>query len=400
MTKILVVGGLTSIGRHLCLKIRREQIAERLCIVDKSLPQLSYLSREMEDAIVPCFIQGDMSKQDTVDKIFGMDDWDWVINFQSEIPYDQIDEIYQQGIYDLSMFVGEKAAQNRVKCFVQWSSMDVYESLSNKPSKEGDKLQPVTRNGKWKAKADTDLSRIPGLNVVIFRPSMVYGPHASFAYSAFSSPMGLNSVAVWVSLGLIHKYLGESMTITETGETRYVAAFISETVRRRLSMLQDGQSSGNPKLGSTIFQIPLIFVRVFSMALTIEQKHIVQFFQSVTGIEAGFLPPTDDFEAQMIDLVDEMNEYLLSTWNHMLRVAGIRATPVSPYLDNEFVRIRSFSIDGTKITRETGFEYTEKCLTFENALEALLDFEERGLWPRVLGQGQIVAASNDGNVPL
>jgi len=199
---------------------------------------------------------------------------------------------------------------------------------------------------------------------------MVYGPHASFAYS------------VWVSLGLIHKYLGETMIITETGETRRNSVHIRDCAD---AIIHVAKWSIKRKPKTRIYNL--------SDPSDLQQKHIVQFFQLVTGIKAGFLPPTDDFEAQMVDLVDDMNEYLLSTWNHMLRVAGIRDTPVSPYLDNEFVRIRSFSIDGTKIIRETGFEYKEKSLTFENALEALVDFEERGLWPRVLGKGEIVPVS-------
>lgn len=76
------------------------------------------------------------------------------------------------------MNVGKEAAKRKVKCFVELSTGMVYKPDST-PRKETDKLKPWSNLAKWKLKAEEDLAKIEGLNVVVMRMAHAYGPYTS-----------------------------------------------------------------------------------------------------------------------------------------------------------------------------------------------------------------------------
>ncbi len=47
------------------------------------------------------------------------------------------------------------------------------------PRKETDKLKPWNNLAKWKLKAEEDLAKIEGLNLLVLRMPQVYGPYTS-----------------------------------------------------------------------------------------------------------------------------------------------------------------------------------------------------------------------------
>jgi nucleoside-diphosphate-sugar epimerase len=76
------------------------------------------------------------------------------------------------------MTVGKEAAKRKVKCFVELSTGMVYKPDSV-PRKETDKLKPWSNLAKWKLKAEEDLAKIDGLNLMVMRVAHVYGPYTS-----------------------------------------------------------------------------------------------------------------------------------------------------------------------------------------------------------------------------
>jgi nucleoside-diphosphate-sugar epimerase len=76
------------------------------------------------------------------------------------------------------MTLGREAAKRKVKCFVELSTGMVYKPDST-PRKETDKLKPWSNLAKWKLKAEDDLAKIDGLNLVVMRMAHVYGPYTS-----------------------------------------------------------------------------------------------------------------------------------------------------------------------------------------------------------------------------
>lgn len=83
----------------------------------------------------------------------------------------------------------------------------------------------------------------------------------------------------------------------------------------------------------------------------------------------------------MESVIDAVNEKHLAPWAELVRKNNIVVTPLSPYLDQELLYNNALSIDGSKIERETGFEYVVPYLTKEKLEEVIDGFKELGLWP-------------------
>jgi nucleoside-diphosphate-sugar epimerase len=104
--------------------------------------------------------------------------FDYVFNCGGETRFSQEEKVYELRSYGLSMAVGKEAAKRNVKCFVELSTGMVYKPDST-PRKETDKLKPWSNLAKWKLKAEEDLAKIEGLNLMVMRVAHVYGPYTS-----------------------------------------------------------------------------------------------------------------------------------------------------------------------------------------------------------------------------
>jgi nucleoside-diphosphate-sugar epimerase len=104
--------------------------------------------------------------------------FDYVFNCGGETRFSQEEKVYELRSHGLSMTLGREAAKRKTKCFVELSTGMVYKSDST-PRKETDKLKPWSNLAKWKLKAEEDLAKIEGLNLVVMRMAHVYGPYTS-----------------------------------------------------------------------------------------------------------------------------------------------------------------------------------------------------------------------------
>jgi nucleoside-diphosphate-sugar epimerase len=83
--------------------------------------------------------------------------------------------VYAEKVLDLSVKVATEAAKQQVDRFIEVSTAQVYEA-GKKKAKEGDKTDPWTGIAKFELKAEEELRKIGGLNLIIVRPATVYGP--------------------------------------------------------------------------------------------------------------------------------------------------------------------------------------------------------------------------------
>ena len=84
--------------------------------------------------------------------------------------------MYELRSYGLSLALGREAAKRNIRCFVELSTGMVYKPDST-PHKESDKTKPWNNQAKWKLKAEEDLAKIEGLNLLVLRLPHVYGPY-------------------------------------------------------------------------------------------------------------------------------------------------------------------------------------------------------------------------------
>jgi nucleoside-diphosphate-sugar epimerase len=99
------------------------------------------------------------------------------------------------------MNIGREAAKRKVKCFVEISTGMVYKPEST-PRKETDKTKPWSNLAKWKLKAEEDLAKIEGLNLMVMRMAHVYGPYTSKFFST-----ALCMARVYQSMGKEMRFL-------------------------------------------------------------------------------------------------------------------------------------------------------------------------------------------------
>jgi len=101
--------------------------------------------------------------------------YDYVINLAAETKYGHNDEVYKERVKHLSLSCAAEAVKHNIKRFIEVSTAQVYEP-TNKPKTESGALEPWTNIAKFKLEVEQGLKDISGLDYVVVRPAIVYGP--------------------------------------------------------------------------------------------------------------------------------------------------------------------------------------------------------------------------------
>ncbi|KAF8245908.1 NAD(P)-binding protein [Wilcoxina mikolae CBS 423.85] len=354
---VLIIGGLGFIGRFLTRYLHENKLASEIRIVDKQLPQLAWLAPEFEEACAAQFVQGDMSRDYTAEKVFTREDgssWDYVFNCGGDNRFSQDDEIYKQRSLQLSVTAAKEATKRGVKCWVELSSGAVYKA-EREPRKESDKLKPWVRLAKYKLEAEKELEKIEGLNLVILRLANVYGPYCS------------KVIGTMLCMARVYAYLGEEMKWLWTKDLRTHTVHVLD------------KNWDEEKLGKTpIFNI----VDHGDTNQGSMQAHISKIFNIKTGFHGTIV--SQFAKLNLNSAVDEENDELLHPWGQLLTEAKItRPGPINPYLEHELVRDSDLSLDGSRFEEVTSFTYEVPEVTEECLREMIESYERLNWWPPI-----------------
>jgi nucleoside-diphosphate-sugar epimerase len=124
-------------------------------------------------------MQADAAQERSLTRIFdreGGKQFDYVFNCGGETRFSQEEKVYELRSHGLAMAIGREAAKRNVKCFQELSTGMVYKP-ETAPRKETDKIKPWSLLAKWKVKAEEDLAKVEGLNLMVMRIAHVYGPY-------------------------------------------------------------------------------------------------------------------------------------------------------------------------------------------------------------------------------
>ncbi|GJJ70663.1 hypothetical protein EMPS_03013 [Entomortierella parvispora] len=369
---VLIFGGVGFIGRNFVAHLVENGLAGQIRVVDKVLPQTAYLNERFKSAFSKVnFMQGDLSNTIPPEKfqnIFKREDnssFDYVINFASETKLSQPAEIYNDRIYKLSINCAQEAAKRGVKVFVQVSTADVYEPTAT-PSKEDSKTAPWNALAAAKLKVDEELLNMPGLNVVIVRPAVVYG---------IGSLTGLTPRLI---CGRVYQQEKKTMELLWDGDRKINTVHVHDVVRAIWHSANWYVGSDNPDQGGKI---------IFNLAdqNKTDQEAINAHIRSIFGIQTeykgnGFSAEAEKDDAE--DAVEESNDLHMGPWYKLLKNQDIKNSPLTPYLDKESLFIRELSVDGSKICISTGFQYEHPKLTEASLREIITDFQTLNIWPK------------------
>jgi len=223
--------------------------------------------------------------------------------------------------------------------------------------KEDAKLDPWTSIAKYKLKAEQEIKNIAGLNFIVVRPAIVYGP---------GDKLGL---APRVVTGAVYKHLNEKMKFLYDGELRLNTVHVRDVSKALLHLAQNG------KIGE-----------VYNLAdkNDTDQQKINVILEKIYGIKTGYTNKMQNLFATNVSLkmvTEQVNDKHVQPWVAMCKEENINYTPLSPYLDPELLTDKSLAIDGSKV-ESTGFKYDYPVLT-DILLREIIDYYlKQDLFPK------------------
>ncbi|KAF9581385.1 hypothetical protein BGW38_001616, partial [Lunasporangiospora selenospora] len=270
--------------------------------------------------------------------------------------------VYQDRIYALSLNCAREAVKRNAKVFVQLSTGDIYES-SGSASREDSKTKPWNAIAKHKLDVDKELQEMAGLNLIIFRPAVVYGLGA------------LGGLTPRLICGRVYQHLKDKMEFLWTKDLRVNTVHVHD-VARAIWHASNWYIS-NDKQGTSV---------IFNLADNndTDQEAINTHIRAIFGIETGFQGTivSNFAKLNMEETTETINEMHLAPWSEILKAHSVTTSPLTPYLDKELLANNAISLDGTKICTVTGFTYEHPKLTEQSLREIIADFQELGIWPR------------------
>lgn len=311
--------------------------------------------------------------------------YDYVFNCGGETRYSQEDEVYRARSLELSLALGREAARRKIRCFVECSTGQVYKPDSS-PSKETDKTKPWTKIAKWKLKAEEDLAKIDGLNLVVLRLANVYGPYTK------------GDLSTLLCMARVYQELGEKMKWLWDKGLRKNTVHVDD-VSRALWTAATWYSTK----GSAAASKPPVFNVVdhgqtsacnLHLLCQSQQRTNVTFTCAGQGIMADLIQKAfnieSDFQGTIINsfarlnldsVIDDVNEDTLDPWAELQSKAGIQPGPISPFMEPEILKDTDLSMDGSKFEKETGFTYKHERLDEKEVADTVDSFKRMGWWP-------------------
>lgn len=356
---VLILGGCGFIGRHLVAYLIDNNLAQKICIADKSPPQTAWLNethkKAFDDSRVE-FRQTNLVNPAHVDRAFAADGFafDYVVNLAAETRYGQGNEVYEEHVYKLSLNCARKAAQCKVKRYVELSTAQVYSS-DKKICDETRKTSPWTALAKFKLQVEGELASIENLNYVVIRPSIVYG---------VGDKQGLTPRLI---VGAVYKQLQEKMKLLWTKDLHMSTVHVEDAVKAIWFLCTNGKHGEvynlADKQDSTQGSISDVVCQIFGIKY--------DFFGTVVSNMA---------KINMSGVVDDSNEKHLSPWSEACTADGIENTPLSPYLDKELLYNNHLYVDGSKIEK-LGFQYTKPNVTVDELKLVVDDYVKLAVFP-------------------
>jgi hypothetical protein len=107
---------------------------------------------------------------------------------------------------------------------------------------------------------------------------------------------------------------------------------------------------------------------------------IGELFKIETGFQGQLI---STFARLNLDsVVDDVNDELLGPWADLLAEAGItRPGPLTPFMEKELLKDTDLSMDGSRLEKLLGFEYTKPALTKEMVEEVIESYKKMNWWP-------------------
>jgi nucleoside-diphosphate-sugar epimerase len=361
MARVLIAGGVGFVGRSLVTYLAANKLASLIVVADKALPEVSGLS-QAELAVyksdLVAYKQSNLAKESSMEKIFTTSggNFDFVINLAAATKYSQPPEVYKENVVDTARTLATAAAKYKCKRFIHVSTAQVYDA-GNSGRKEDAKIKPWTALAKASHEAEEAVKAIAGLNFVIVRPAIIWGPG------------DIGGLTPRLIVGAVYKKLAEKMELLWTKDLNINTVHVRDVVRALWHLTSKGDSGATYNL---------------SDSGNTDQGAVSDLVAEIFGIKTSFMGAMMTKLATSVSMrmvADTANDKHLKPWSDLCKEHKIFDTPLTPYLDEELLYNNPTSVDGNKIT-STGFAYEIPKVTADLLREVIRDYEAKGFFPK------------------
>jgi len=358
--RILVLGGLGFVGKRLVAYLVKNQVASKIRVVDKVPVSMARMSKADESIFedVEC-LQANLSREDSMTKAFtdSTGDYDFVFNLAAEGRQSQSDGVYEEGITKIAVLAANESVKHKTQKFIEVSSAEIYEPKDT-PAKENANVKPWSGIGRAKSETEKKLKAIKGLNLVIVRLAIVYGPG------------DIRGLAPRLCIAAVYKKTAQTLEFPSWFEkTKINTVHVDDVAKGLWHVAQSG-----------------IVGAAYNLAdkSDTDQRKLNVILEKIFGIKTDVLGALKSEAAKHLDrsnLTAEINGEHAPTWSRMTKEAGLDYSPLSPWLDEEAISNNHLSVDGTAI-EATGFAYDHPQLTEELLNRQLEEAIEMGWFPK------------------
>jgi len=270
--------------------------------------------------------------------------------------------MYETNIRDVAKLTAAASLKNHVKRYIHVSTAQVYappKSSQKNPSKEDAKIAPWTDIARAHAEAEEALKAMPGLNFVIVRPAIVYGPGDVYG------------ITPRLMTGSVYKETGSKMNTLYTKDLQLNTVHVKDVAKALWLLISKGDSGSVWNLadkGAT------------------DQGKMNALLEEVYSIKTSFLSGLEMTGAKALGtkwLVSYVNDLHLKPFSDAMKKYGIQDTPLTPYLDEELIKDNDTWVDGCAI-ESLGFKYDHPEPTGPLLKEVLNDYVAKKFFPKEL----------------
>jgi len=407
---VIIFGGVNTCTRpltSLLVPLQGDALISNLRIVDKYsvVPPTTYLGPEFPQIISKKNVeykQANLTVPAIVSSAFdppdGQEPYSIVFDLTGDIAHDRPEKVQINHTCNVARLIGEEAARRNVRAYVRLQQ-PWYECPDKGLHDEKEDVKPHSVIGTWWHESLRILGAIEGLNLVIVRIGLVYGPYIDFGLMA-------NVLTVAAVYGYMKKPMkslwspGHNAMHTvhadDVAGGLWAAAEWMSGVGRDEALKLAGEEiawkNDKSKLGEVTGMPPpdkKIIAPLFNLTddngTTLDKAG-----KTMTGIFGTAFEYHNFVTSAMIrfrleDVVEDINEAHVSAWAEMLTKSEppVTRTPLSSYMDTFSLSKHTVALSNRKVQRIIGYHLKRPSMTADVLYEIVDKWKVEGIWPTI-----------------